>query len=285
MTFETTPQLLDSWSAFVTIATTQFLGRWHFRGDLDDRPLQPSIECAAGEWSVPLSDLPLIERRLLREFKRAYPTTAEAPPPPLNDDLAWLAIMQHHGAPTRLLDWTYSPFVAAFFAFDKLLTCRDPVRKAAIWALSCQPFENKAIQALLPTPALKEEFRKYSATREGPAFRAVFLEADPPVAFASPANPYRLNQRLVIQHGLFLCPGDIRRPFEENLASVPFATDGANLIKILLPRTLLADALTSLQRMNISHATLFPGVDGYARSLRHRIEFLRSSEFFDGTEY
>jgi hypothetical protein len=38
--------------------------------------------------------------------------------------------------------------------------------------------------------------------------------------------------------------------------------------------------------MNISYATLFPGVDGgYAKALRHRFEFLRSSALFDGTEY
>jgi hypothetical protein len=234
-------ETLNSWSDFVTIALNQFQGRWHFRGDLDGRGLQSSIERTAGDWGMSLSELPLIERRLLREFKRAYPTSGEVPPPPLDDDLAWLAIMQHYGAPTRLLDWTYSPFVAAFFAFDKLLGSRESKqgdergeRKAAIWALAAGPVGNEAILKLLPEE-LKEAFKQYSVDRDGLAFRKIFFTANPPVALASPTNPYRLNQRLVIQHGLFLCLGDIRRSFEENLASVPHATDQANLRRILLP--------------------------------------------------
>jgi hypothetical protein len=279
---EVTRYVIESWLAFVTTATTEFRGRWHFRGDLDDAHLQSGIEHAARAWRVPLSDLPQIERRLLREFKRAYPATADIPPPLPDDDLGWLAIMQHHGAPTRLLDWTYSPFVAAFFALEKLLETHQQDRSAAIWALYVQPVERDAILELLPTPHLREEYRIFSAARRGAAFRAVFLEADPPVSFVSPANPYRLIPRLIAQHGLFLCPGDISRSFEENLAAVPSATDKANLKKIILPRALLKDAIAHLRSMNISNATLFPGIDGYAKSLRHRIGF---PEHVDDSEY
>lgn len=66
-----------------------------------------------------MSKMPVVEKRLLREFKRAYPSRENTPAPRYDDDLAWLALMQHHGAPTRLLDWTFSPFVAAFFALDQ----------------------------------------------------------------------------------------------------------------------------------------------------------------------
>ena len=58
-----------------------------------------------------MQEIPQIEKVLVREFMRADPPDANAPPPDNN----WLSLIQHHGSPTRLLDWSYSPFVAAFF--------------------------------------------------------------------------------------------------------------------------------------------------------------------------
>ena len=49
--------------------------------------------------------------------------------PEWEDDFQWLALMQHHGAPTRLLDFTWSPYVAAFLALERA------VDDAAVWAI------------------------------------------------------------------------------------------------------------------------------------------------------
>ena len=278
-------QTLDNWTAFVRLATSEFVGKWYFRGALDDWPLQPSLERAAADWVIPLNDLRATERALLREFKRAYPPTSAVPAPAEGDDLGWLALMQHHGAPTRLLDWTYSPFVAAFFALDYLLASRDANRMAAIWALAGPPTENQTVRTMLPEENLRDAWDQYSIAREGPGFRKLFLEAEPPITFVSSVNPYRLNERLVVQQGLFLCPGNITLPFEENLLTFPGVTDPTNLRKILLPRSVLSEAFLGLGRMNISYRTLFPGVDGYARSQRHQIGFLRAVMPFERTKY
>ena len=58
------------------------------------------------------------EERILRIFKRKAHHFLSAGPLP-DDDFEWLALMQHHGAPTRLLDFTWSPYVAAFFALQR----------------------------------------------------------------------------------------------------------------------------------------------------------------------
>jgi hypothetical protein len=89
----------------------------------------------------------------------------------------------------------------------------------------------------------------------------------------------------VLQQGVFLCQGNIRRPFEDNLLALPGVLESGNLRKILLPYDILSNAFRSLRSMNMSYATLFPGVDGFARSLRHRIDFLHAMEFENETKY
>jgi len=281
-------QELDKWDKFVELATSAFNdGKWLFRGVLDNWDLEPSLQRVCGtDWGIPLTEIATIEKGLIREFKRSYPPDSAIPAPAFADYLAWLCLMQHHGAPTRLLDWTFSPFVAAFFALDSLLASNDDSRKAAVWALSDKPISSTSVKAILPDD-LKQEYDQYLPRRDGRPFRALFLEAGPPCAFAIPVNSYSLSQRIVIQQGTFLCPGDVSLTFEQNLLAMPGAKDPGNLRKILLPRnaTFLADAFAGLHRMNMTHATLFPGLDGYARSLRHKIDFLRRANLSKLTEY
>ena len=70
--------------------------------------------------------------RLWREFRRGFHHYTSSPPP-TEFPLEWASIMQHHGAPTRLLDFSYSIYVAAYFAFE-----RSVGKYAAVWSIDAR---------------------------------------------------------------------------------------------------------------------------------------------------
>jgi FRG domain len=97
---------------------------WVFRGQSNDWPLTTSIERALAGWKIDQKEASHIEYQTIREFRRRTwdPQYRRVH----TDTLYCLALMQHHGAPTRLLDCTYSPFVAAAFAMQEGFFRRNP---------------------------------------------------------------------------------------------------------------------------------------------------------------
>jgi FRG domain len=115
-------QPIRSWDDFIscvremTSSKTSQVRRWLYRGQPQDWQLMTTIERALVSWGIPLKDATSIEFQTIREFRRRlsqpeYNRVQE-------DTLHCLALMRHHFAPTRLLDCTYSPFVAAVQATE-----------------------------------------------------------------------------------------------------------------------------------------------------------------------
>lgn len=253
---------------------------WLFRGHNDpNEPIRTSLEKAlcniAGEdindeaaltklLSRGLNGASVkdIERGLIRRFKRQYYHFDVRIP---DNDIEWLSLMRHYGAPIRMLDWTYSFFVAVFFAIE------DSISKdgAAIWALEKNTIINNAKKINnIGTLLSDDEDIHNNDTWEG-----CFFCPKRPQLFVFPTNPFRLNERLVIQQGDLLCPGDISRTFEENLgAGLPTVTNKSHSKLRKYPLQFGAKerqkALLALQRMNVSRATLFPGLEGFSKSLK-----------------
>jgi hypothetical protein len=91
-------------------------------------------------------------------------------------------------------------------------------------------------------------------------------------------NPYLLHARLIVQQAVFLCPGDVGVSFEENLRKLNGYEDPNNLkkVRLALSRRDIVNLLLQLRRMNVTHAVLFPGPDGFAKSLSYRLPFIRN---------
>lgn len=275
MSFPATEEHPNTWEALLG-QLANLKGEWLFRGAMANWNAEPSLERVVHtHWEIPLSGASKIESKLLREFKRHPEVKGLAGDP--DDDLEWFALMQHYGAPTRLLDWSYSPFAALFFALDVLLNSRpdsDPSKdpKAALWALRSAWFD-EALPMLLATPEL-QKLEAYKERRDGPSFRALFVEPNPRPAFVYPVNPIHLNARLSAQQGVFLCPADISQTFMANLGTLGALANPTNARSFILSRGILREGFDCLNRMNVSARNLYPDLAGYAQWLKHRVPFL-----------
>lgn len=208
-----------------------------------------------------------IELALLRKFKRQCFLYTSQPPEDENI-MEWLALMRHYLAPTRLIDWTYSFFVALFFAIENASS------NAAIWALDTDWLQEQVGKYF---PDERDIFDRDQHIKKE-TFKELFTQ-DKAKAIVYAVNPYRRNERLSIQQGIFLCPGRIDIPFEDNLVGLLSKQNARKYFKKLsinLNCTTRNEILRHLSGMNVSRAALFPGLEGFARSIETNLAFPNS---------
>jgi hypothetical protein len=182
--------------------------------------------------------------------------------PAASDVFEWLALMQHHGVPTRLLDWTLSPYVALFFAIESAV----PNESCCVWAIDWRELKGAGLRSL---KGLRSDALEWGDSIADGGYEEVFVDNPKPAAV--PLRPARMNERLTIQQGLFICPTSLLVPFETNvMGSLAFARE-PKLYKFIISSQHRLTILRELERMNINEATLFPGLDGFARYLRSTI--------------
>ena len=244
---------------------------WVFRGQsCSDWNLATSLE-RSYKRIAPVTTLRQCEKDILVRFKRgAHHFIAN--PPDQKNTLEWLALIQHYGGPTRLLDFTRSFYVAAFFALEAAES------DAAIWCLNTDLLQ-KATKQVLFGSGIEETEPEYVCYQ--------LINSDIDIRATIATEPYRLNERLIAQQGLFVMPCSLQVDVESclfntvrdptlvvprteyelahlQLGAFPMA---GKVLKIVLSKKMHAEARKCLRTMNIDAANLFPGLDGFARSL------------------
>lgn len=237
-------------------ATLESLDGWAFRGEKSSQwDLLTSLSRRLKLYAPDAASWRLREERAIRIFRRKahnYIPDQQAQA----DDLRLLAIMQHHGAPTRLLDFTKSPFVATFFALE------NATAEAALFALdtprlwNAAPVFDASLTRELIDPRRPGNFDRYFAPNTTPV-----------LWFGEPAE---MDRRLIAQSGLFVVPGVLHLPLDDILGH--YDPSGDLLLKIVLQPGIREEAMRALYRMNITYATLFPDLDGMAKSLAYELE-------------
>jgi hypothetical protein len=225
-----------------------------YRGDQDPSgPLLTSLDKLGGAES-PHSKADL-EEYILRSFIRySRPYFSQ---PPVNE---WevLVAAQHHGLPTRLLDWTYSPLVAAHFATVDGEDNSDRV----VWRLDW-----KSVHRFFRLPELALLIQDLEGLGGDKPMTPGTLFGAPSDAkqFACMLEPPSLNQRIVAQSATFTLCSDKRQPFDRFLEKHGL---GSALTKFIIPAAETARFRDQLDLVSVDERRLFPDLDGVAAEMR-----------------
>lgn len=228
----------------------RFRSPFAFRGvGRADRPLTSTLlRLAAGR------DAARLELSLLRNFRKY----AHAESPSADSIWDWLALGQHRGLPTRLLDWTYSPLVALHFATEHPA---DFDQDGVIWCVNFVEANTRLprrLKRLLEADASDlftvEMLSTFTSLRQFDS-----LSRDPFVVFLEPPA---IDRRILNQFALFSLMSSPTARLDAWLARHP------ELVRrVPVPAGLKWELRDKLDQSNINERVLFPGLDGLSRWL------------------
>lgn len=172
-------------------------------------------------------------------------------PPALEDSLGWMQVAQHHGLPTRLLDWTQNAAVALFFA-----CCDAPDKDGLVVILN--PIElNQVVNPKLP--------RIMDYERDAAIIQPYFQlggRINPRGKRTIALNPTWNTERIALQHGCFTLHGSRQFALDRTQAS--------SLLYVPILREHKESLMSELERVGIGEMFIFPEPEHVCSYLRRK---------------
>ncbi|MEA3318924.1 MAG: FRG domain-containing protein [Bacillota bacterium] len=262
--------VVENWNHFNDI-TSKFTSKdWIFRGQCScfwDLETSLYRECRKYLTDFNNATCKDIEKKMCQEFLSSYKLystyhikeslNSEDTKEWLEEKISTLSSMQHYGTPTRLLDWTYSPYIATFFALDGASS------DFCIYALNTKHLEMRTSEL---TSKRSKSFEQ--------KFQLSFLNLPKQyeIPFVYPYEPFEKNERIRKQQGLFLVPSVIDMTINEILETYGIEEGKINgedvAIKLVFKGNNINEWWFRLKQMNITHETIYPGLEGFCKSLK-----------------
>jgi hypothetical protein len=218
-----------------------------------DTPLLTSLDRLGG--TDPPHTKADLEAHILRNFIRYSRPLLTAPPV---NDWELLVLAQHHGLPTRLLDWTYSPLVAAHFA----TFTREAASDRTIWRLDWMQLHRAF--GMPPIALLIEDLVElFESEGEFTPWKLFGRDADDP-EFVCMIEPPSLSNRIVAQAAVFTLCSSRTEPFDRFLDRNDLSDA---LTRFTIPRKEVDRFRDQLDMANVDERRLFPDLDGLAAHL------------------
>jgi hypothetical protein len=196
------------------------------------------------------TDVSQLEGHLLRNFRKYARAESAAGDSVWN----WLALAAHHSLPTRLLDWTYSPFVALHFATADLSQYNDD---AVIWCVN-HGETNRRLPKQLRKQLDREGSNVFTVDMLNDVARTLgALEKLAKESFVVFLEPPSLDERIVNQFALFSVMSTPTEPLDSWLISHPDVSR-----QIIIPASLKWEVRDKIDQAGITERMLFPGLDG-----------------------
>lgn len=230
----------EAWNAEIG----RFRSRFAFRGLSDaGYPLLTTLQRLGGQYDR-------LEKHLLRNFRKyAHRSVVE------RDSLwNWLSVAKHYGLPARLLDWTYSPYVALHFATANI---HRMDRDGIIWCVNYVKVHDR-LPETLHSILDREGANVFTTDMLSPSVRTLdeFARLSPS-EFVLFFEPPSIDDRIVNQFAFFSVMTQPRAQLDEWLRGHPYLWQ-----KIVIPAHLKWEVRDKLDQANITERVLFPGLDG-----------------------
>lgn len=180
--------------------------------------------------------------------------------------LCWLSVMQHYGTPTRLIDFSESPYIALYFALETYSPLSD--KDFSIFALDYSAIMEQSINHIKTKDSGFLETRLSIASNPDKIFEEVVDRFAYDILWVT--EPLELNARIDRQSGTFLPSGNREKTIDSIINSNIY--EKCPMHKIIIDKSLYSSCYALLRKMGINSKSIYGDLSGLARSIKMELQ-------------